>query len=140
MQRTENIHDKEWAVSIGKFRVHKLANQYRDLGYFVIENGENHAGVDLIIISSPDGKIKKVIEVTNYREPNFFISSERFERYINSLTYFEEIEGIELELVVSFLENLTVSQLKELKRNNINVHVEGEQDIPQDKPIIGWKN
>jgi hypothetical protein len=131
--REESIHDKSWAVEIGKARVLKLANQYRDLGYFVIENGDNHAGVDLIIISTPEGRIKKVIEVTNYREPKFFMSSERFERYINSLTYFECIDGIELELVVSYIDNLTTNQVLELKRNHINIRVEGSQDLPKNQ-------
>ncbi len=136
VNKEESIHDKSWAVEIGKARVQKLGNQYRELGYFVIENGDNHAGVDLIIISTPEGRIKKVIEVTNYRKPTFFMSSERFDRYISSLTYFECIEGIELELVVSFIDNLTTNKVSELKRNHITIRVEGSQDLPEKRTII----
>jgi hypothetical protein len=127
----ENIHDNLWSVKVGEARVNKLANQYRELGYFVIENSANHEGVDLIIISTPEGRIKKVIEVTNYKKPQYFVDAKRFDRYVITLTAFECIEGIELELVVSYLENLSVTQLKELKRNNINIHVEGAQDLPR---------
>jgi hypothetical protein len=59
------------------------------------------------------------------------MDSKRFERYVITLTAFECIEGIELELVVSYIENLTITQLNELKRNNIRVHVEGAQDLPR---------
>ena len=62
------------------------------------------------------------------------------ERYIGSLTYFGDIEGVEFELVVSFLNNLTANQLIELKKNDIHVHVEGSQDLPENKPNLGWKD
>ena len=83
--------------------------------------------------SLPDGRIKKVIEVTNYKRPEEYMVEDRLERYIGTLTYFEEIEGIELELVVSFLENLTAKQLIELRNNHIHVRLEGSQDLP------GWE-
>jgi hypothetical protein len=130
IRNTEVIHDNLWSVKIGEARVSKLANQYRTLGYFVIENSKNHEGVDLIIISTPNGKITKVIEVTNYKKPEYFLDNTRFNRYVDTLISFSVIDGIELELVVSFKENLSYNQVMALRRNNINVHVEGPQDLP----------
>jgi hypothetical protein len=137
---TSEFKDNKWSVEVGRARVLKIANRYRDLGYLVITNDANHSGADLIIISLPEGRIKKVIEVTNYKRPNEYMDDNRVERYIGSLTNFEDIDGIELELVVSFLENLTAKQLIELKKNSIQVHVEGSQDLPENKPIVGWKD
>jgi hypothetical protein len=104
-------------------------------------NPSTSPDVDLIIVTVPDGRIRKVIEVTNYARPDEKIDDVRFERYVNSLTYFEDIEGIELELVVSYLDNLTSTQIKELQRCNIHVNVMGKQDLLDDgnnKTIVGW--
>jgi hypothetical protein len=126
-----DFKDNPWSVEVGRARVLKIADRYRDLGYLVITNDANHSGADLIIISLPDGRIKKAIEVTNYKRKNEYMDDSRIQRYIDSLTYFEDIDGVELELVVSFLENLTAKQLTELKKNDIHVHVEGSQDLPR---------
>lgn len=137
---THDFKDNPWSVEVGRTRVLKIANRYRDLGYMVVTNDANHSGADLIIISIPDGRIKKVIEVTNYKRKNEYMDDPRVQRYIDSLTFFNDIEGVELEFVVSYIENLTAKQYREMKRNNIHVHEEGEQDLPQDKPIVGWKD
>jgi hypothetical protein len=126
---TEKVWDQEWAVKVGKVRVMKIKEQYEKLGYIVIANAENHEGADLIIVSVPSGRIRKAIEVTNYRDPNFHMSNERVGRYIKTLKQFDKIEGIELELVVSFLNNLSASQLVEVEKASIHVIVAGEQDL-----------
>jgi hypothetical protein len=129
------------SLAIGNIRLRKLALKYQELGYKVLMNPSTSPDVDLIIITVPDGRIRKVIEVTNYARPDEKIDDVRFERYVNSLTYFEDIEGIELELVVSYLDNLTSTQIKELQRCNIHVNVMGKQDLLDDgnnKTILGW--
>lgn len=128
-------------LELGNVRVRKLAMKYMDLGYKVIMASRNEPGVDLIVISTPEGKIRKVIECTNYNRPDEKISQDTFERYIDNLTFFEEIEGIEMELVVSYIDNLTPTQIKELKRCNIRITVMGKQDLLDDgsnKSIQGW--
>ena len=72
--------DNKRMVEIGKARVNKIANKYHDLGYLVIENDANHSGADLIIVSLPDGKIKKIIEVTNYKRPDEYIDDNRLRK------------------------------------------------------------
>jgi hypothetical protein len=103
-----------------------------DLGYLVITNIGNHEGPDIIIVSLPDGRIKKVIEVTNYNNPKQIISWDNFNRYLGTLGYFESIRGIELELVVSYLSNLNAEQLLECEKLRIRVNAVGEQDQPAD--------
>lgn len=128
-------------LELGNVRVRKLAMKYMDLGYKVIMASRNEPGVDLMVISTPEGKIRKVIECTNYNRPDEKISQDTFERYIDNLTFFEEIEGIEMELVVSYIDNLTPTQIKELKRCNIRITVMGKQDLLDDgsnKSIQGW--
>ncbi|MEM3666685.1 MAG: hypothetical protein QW222_06365, partial [Candidatus Bathyarchaeia archaeon] len=53
------------ALEIGNIRVRKLALKYEELGYKVLMNASTSPNVDLIIVSCPDGRIRKVIEVTN---------------------------------------------------------------------------
>jgi hypothetical protein len=141
----EYFLDKQHALKIGDARVQKIAASYRKLGYFVITNPSNHEGADIIIIALPDGRVRKVIECTNYKKPEYYIGPDRLDRYIKTLTAFKGIEGVELELVVSFMENLSFNQYNELKTNGINVKVEGPQDLPEQYAAVqrepmGWIN
>lgn len=133
---TEQIKDQPWAVSIGAIRTRKIARQYQELGYLVISNPENHEGADVIIISLPDGRIRKVIECSNFREKKFHMDNDRVDRYIANLTYFEGIEGVELELIVTYMDNLSAGQLLDLK-NHIKVTALGYQDT-EEKTEQGW--
>lgn len=127
-------------IDIGKVRVLKIANEYKKQGYLVIANPDNHAGADLIIISLPDGHIRKVIEVTNWKRPNEFFKKDRLDTTVDHLTYFADIEGVELELVVSYIENLNHEQQQELKRCNVKVSLVGAQDQPEEKEVKGWED
>lgn len=128
LEKPEEIVDNRKSIAIGRVRVLNLARRYQDLGYLVIGNWDTHEGVDLIIISLPNGKIWKVIESTNFKEPYEKIADNRLLRYINSLDYFDGIEGIQKELIVSYLDNLTAAQLEELKQHRITVTAVGSQD------------
>ena len=125
--------ENQRSIRIGAERVLKLAVEYEKLGYLVVSNPATHSGVDLMIISAPDGKIRKVIEVTNYKNGQWQMDSQRFDRYIASLIYFDTIDGIEKELVVTSLDNLTASQLVELKKSGIHVTVRPIQDLPSEE-------
>jgi hypothetical protein len=125
----EQIKDNRTSLAIGAVRVLRLAEEYEKLGYLVLTNPETHSGVDLVIISLPDGRIQKVIECTNWKDGHWKMDSDRFERYVASLTYFEVIDGIELELVLTSLDNLTAKQADELKKNHIHVTVRPVQDV-----------
>jgi len=125
----EQIKDNRTSLAIGAVRVLRLAEEYEKLGYLVLTNPETHSGVDLVIISLPDGRIHKVIEVTNWKDGHWKMDSDRFDRYVASLTYFEIIDGIELEMVVTSLDNLTAKQADELKKNHIHVTVRPVQDV-----------
>ena len=133
----EQIRDNRRALKVGNARVLKLATEYERLGYMVLPNLGKHEGADLLVISLPDGRIRKAIEVTNFERPDEYIANPRLDRYINDLVFFKAIEGIELELVVSYLENLSEKQLTLLKEYGIKVKVAGEQDLPEED-IVGW--
>jgi hypothetical protein len=113
--------------AIGDRRVQKIAKEYIDLGHLVIVNPSNHEGVDLVIISSPLGKILKVIESTNYAKTSY-VCKDTFERYLNTLGYFRELEDVQKELIVSFRNNLNTRQWNMCIENNIKVVVVGHQD------------
>ncbi len=113
--------------AIGDRRVQKIAKEYSDLGHLVITNPSNHEGVDLVIISSPLGKILKVIESTNYAKTSY-VSKDTFERYLSTLGYFRDLEEVQKELIVSFRNNLNTKQWNMCIANNIKVVVVGHQD------------
>ncbi len=114
--------------AIGNRRVHRLAEEYRKLGLLVVTNPTNHEGPDLILISSPDGRIVKVMESTNYARPEEYVCSETFKRYLDGLNYFDSILGIEKVIVVSFRTNLLRTQWQKCRENGITVEVVGRQD------------
>jgi hypothetical protein len=59
---------------------------------------------------------------------------------MNCGCYFQSIKDIELEIVVSFKENINARQLEELKSHHIQVKVIGYQDLDYDEPEIkGWE-
>jgi hypothetical protein len=126
----EYILDNQRALRVGDARVQKIASLYRQLGYLVWINPSNHQGVDLIIISTRDGRIKKVIEITNYSKKEYYVGNERFKRYMDSLTFYKDIEGIEMQLFISYRENLSMNQYQILKKYGIIVNVVGKQDLP----------
>jgi hypothetical protein len=113
--------------AIGDRRVQKIAKEYSDIGHLVIVNPSNHEGVDLVIISSPLGKILKVIESTNYAKTSY-VCKESFERYLGTLGYFRDLEDVQKELIVSFRNNLNTRQWNMCTENNIKVVVVGHQD------------
>jgi hypothetical protein len=113
--------------AIGDRRVQKIAKEYSEIGHLVIVNPSNHEGVDLVIISSPLGKILKVIESTNYAKTSY-ICKESFERYLGTLGYFKDLEDVQKELIVSFRNNLNTRQWNMCTENNIKVVVVGHQD------------
>jgi hypothetical protein len=126
-------------LKLGDARVQKIAAYYKDQGYLTITNPANHIGPDIIVISLPDGIIRKVIEVTNYVKPQIYVNNERLKRYIDSLLYFRNIANVELELVVSYKDNLSPEQHQHLEQIGIRVKVVGEQDQPQEEVnAVGW--
>ena len=125
-------------LRIGSARVTKIARMYEELGYKVILNTGNHEGPDIIIVSSADGRIRKIIEVTNYNNPKQIISWDNFNRYLGTLGYWESIRSIELELIVSYISNLSGDQLQECNRLGIIVNAVGPQDQPEDENKEGW--
>ncbi|MGB9856400.1 MAG: hypothetical protein ACPLKS_07695 [Caldisericum exile] len=129
-------------LKIGDIRTLRIAEEYEKMGYKVLVRLGNNPGVDITVISIPDGKIRKVIECTNYGNRSNYICEEDFERYIETLTWYEDIQGIEMELVVSYLSNLNAEQLRECERNNIRIRVIGHQDLPRkedEEQIEGWR-
>jgi len=134
----ECILDKQWALKVGDARVQKIADCYTEKDYLTIINPRNHVGPDVIVISIPDGVIRKVMEVTNYGKAEYYVSNERLKRYIDSLTYFRKIKDAELELVISFKENLSSEQYQQLENKGINVRVVGAQDQPAEEEPVGW--
>jgi len=132
------IKDNWQSLKTGNIRLFRLKRIYEELGYLVISRASNHEGVDLVVIALPDGRIKKAIEVTNYARKDEYIDNNRFVRYLDSLCYFENIEGIELELVVSFAENINLKQYEELKKYNIKVTEVGHQDTEEEENVEGW--
>ena len=122
-------------IAQGKVKVNKIAEQYRKSGYMVLVNPTTGAGVDLIIVSLPNGKIVKAIEVTNYSKARYHINPKKFRRYVKELSFFKAIKDIQLELVVSYKENLDAGQHEELKKNAIKVVI--SPYVPIDE-IEGW--
>ncbi len=136
----EQIRDQIKSIRIGEIRVIHQALEYEKQGYLTVGNTKNHEGVDLLIVSIPDGRISKAIECTNFARPDEHIPNPRMLRYINYLCYFQSIKDIELEIVVSFKENINARQLEELKSHHIQVKVIGYQDLDYDEPEIkGWE-
>lgn len=136
----EQIRDNIRSIHIGEIRVIRLSLEYQESGFLVVGNTANHEGVDLLVISLPDGRIRKAIECTNYGRPDEHIPNPRLLRYINYLCYFQSIKDIELEIVVSFKENINARQLEQLKEHKIQVKVVGHQDLDYVEPEIkGWE-
>ena len=130
----ERIKDKQHNIKVGAIRVIRLTLQYEALGYLVCPIIKSHEGVDMIVISLPDGRIRKVIEVTNWNE-KWVMPWDKLRRYITVLTHFQSIEGVEMELVVSYEYNISPQQREELKRSHIRLNVMGKQDL--DFNILG---
>ena len=126
----EYIRDRRSSLLIGDDRVLRLARDYENKGFLVFANSKNHEGPDLIVISVPEGRVVKVIESTNYERPEEYIAAKTFSRYIDSLCYFKGIEDVELELVVSFFENVSNAQYLELQEHDIKLVIENHQDGP----------
>jgi len=124
-------------IKVGNARVIKIGRQYEELGYKVIFCTGNHEGPDLVIVSTADATIRKVIECTNYNNPKQLIPSDHFDRYMGTLGYWENM-GIELELIVSYMSNVTAYQLSECQRLRIKVTAVGPQDQPEDENVEGW--
>jgi hypothetical protein len=136
----EQVKDRKSNLQVGDDRVLRLGVDYENEGYLVVGNTKNHEGPDLLLFSIPDGKLRKVIECTNFAKPEYHIGDAKLSRYINSLCYFKGIKGIELELVVSYKENLSGTQREELEDYDIKVTVIGSQDPPfhRDEDSEGW--
>jgi hypothetical protein len=144
MEYKERNNQNEWLWQIADARVDKLYQEYTSLGYLVILNRDNHAGVDLIVIATPSGRIVKVIESTNYalktRDGKVEqISKDKLERYYRELNYFDQIEGVEKELVVSFKENIPSAWYKKFMDSKITVIIKGYKDEPLKDSINGWQ-
>jgi len=78
-----------------------------------------NAGVDAVVYEvNEKGKLEVVaaIESTNYRSPNEYISEEKFQRYVEDLSFFGGY-GAKMLLLVSFEENLGRS--KELREERM---------------------
>jgi hypothetical protein len=136
----EQIRDIIKSIHIGEIRVIRLCLEYEESGFLVVGNTKNHEGVDILVISLPDGRIRKAIECTNFARPDEHIPNPRLQRYINYLCYFQGIKDIELEIVVSFKENINARQLEELKEHKIQVKVVGHQDLDYVEPEIkSWE-
>lgn len=113
---------------IGDLRVQKIKELYQKAGHFVITNRDFNTGVDLIVIATDTGKIFRVIESTNYCDTSY-VNDEKFSRYLRELNKFGVLPNIEKELVISYKQNLSKEQLKELAQFNITLTIEGYQDV-----------
>jgi hypothetical protein len=118
---------------IGDRRIDRITEEYRTMGFLVWANKQNHKGVDIIIISTPDGRVVKVIESANYgkytREGKLeVIAKDKLQRYYYSLNYWDSIEGIKKEIVVSFKENIPSAWYKKFTEAKITVIIVGCQD------------
>jgi hypothetical protein len=138
--------DTQANIMTGAIRVIRLRMKYEDLGYKVISNIRSHEGPDLIAIHLPDGRIWKVIEATNWNKKGH-LSDARLLRLIDSLVYFKGIQGIQLEVVFSYLENLSAKQKEEFESNGIRVTILGSQDLDynlvkdyfEEEDVNGWE-
>jgi hypothetical protein len=122
----KNEDEKLWKIS--DRRVDRLYSEYTKLGFFVMVNQRNHVGPDLIVIATPEGKIIKVIEATNYKTREEYIANDKMVRYIKTLDSFDCIQGIKKEIVVSFKENIHAYHYKQLAKSNISIVIVGNQD------------
>jgi hypothetical protein len=130
-QDRNSINEYLW--KIGDKRVDRIYDEYTRMGFVVIVNKSNHEGPDLIVISTPKGEVVKVIECTNYAKHTSkgkpeYISKDKLERYFNTLNYFDRIEGIQKELVVSFKENVPSSWYEKFTKAKITVLIMGYKD------------
>jgi hypothetical protein len=114
-------------TEIGYRRIRKIQREYEQQGFYVLVNKNYNAGIDMIVLDQT-GKICKVLEVTNYRYPQEYILDNKFNRYLESLNYYDQFPGIEKIFVVSFKENLETRQFQKLSKNHIQVRIEGKQD------------
>lgn len=107
----------------GQKRVEALRKIYELQGYFVQTNEDFKTGVDVMAFDKQTGKIKKVVECTNYKKyygpKQVRILPDKFERYVESLNKWDALPDVEKELHVSFDSNLTEEQKKILEQNNI---------------------
>lgn len=130
-QARNNQNEYLWKIS--DRRVDKLFHEYTELGFVVIVNKRNHEGPDLIIVSTPRGEVVKVIESTNYQQytkegkPEY-ISKDKLQRYYDTLRYFDKIEGIRKEIIVSYKENIPSSWFKKFTDAKITIVIMGGQD------------
>lgn len=141
----EKFKDTQENIKIGAIRVIRFRKKYEDSGCKVISNVRSHEGPDLVIIHLPDGVIFKIIEVTNW-DRSSHLADARLLRFIDSLVYFKGIEGIQLEVIFSYPENLTLKQKEEFESHGIKVTIVGKQDLDfnllnedfEEEELEGW--
>jgi hypothetical protein len=133
MEYEPRNNQNEHLWKIADRRVNRIKEEYEQMGYKVWANYKNHEGVDIIIISNPQGRVVKVIESTNYAERTRegkleVIPRDKLERYYGSLNYWDGIEGLEKEIVVSYRTNMPSSWYDKFRTVKITVVIKGYQD------------
>lgn len=119
--------------AFGDERVFLLGYYYEQLGFHPIVYPHNAQGVDVIVLSSIEGRhIVEVVESTNYAKTSY-IHKDKFERYVRSLDRFDCLSPRPLKtIVVSFLSNLSPEQRATLDERNIHIWEIGYQNIPEE--------
>jgi len=133
--RASRRREQPWEVA--QRRIDKLKEFFESQGYYVSVNRAYNSGVDMLVLTSREEGVIKVLEVTNYAERDSlgtleYIPDYKFDRYIENLNAWDGVSrlGWKLEkiIVVSYPTNLTPQQMKKASANNITITILGYQD------------
>lgn len=123
-------------IDKGQIRVDRLAREFREKGYFVVEPSRVNKGVDLLIFDIGSGRLVEVSEVTNYAETSY-MKDDRVQRYICSLNSYDKLPNVRKIIYCSFKGNVFNKHVKQktldkLRKSEINVVAFGYQDLGGD--------
>lgn len=111
--------------------VYMIVSEQERKGFFCIPNYGHSKGVDILVISIKNGRIKAVYECKNYAKYSRYgkaeyVKSEKFFEEVDRLNQFDVLkEKVEKWYVVSYAEILTPEQKEILRLNNIRLRIIG---------------